>query len=70
MKWLAAYFTLAIVLDHAHLVCLIGLAWSSRRCRGLMLRKWDKCVLWPVGLIAVSVAVGALAPVRAEPVGS
>jgi len=25
MKWLAAYFTLAIVLDHAHLVCLIGL---------------------------------------------
>ena len=58
MSWLYPYFLAAIVLDHAHLVSPIGLAWSNARMRRKMLAEWPRFVLLSLGCLTAAVAVG------------
>ena len=67
MSVLYAIMVVAIVLDHAHLVCPITLAWGHRRFRAYMLEQWDKFVLLPALFIAISLAVGGASEVTRSP---
>lgn len=54
-----SYFLVAIVLDQAHLVCPIGLAWNSPLFRDKMLREPDKYILLPLIFVLVPLGIGA-----------
>ncbi len=55
---LYGYFLLAIVLDHAHLVCPIWLGWSNRGFRQVMLERPEKFILLPVLCIIGALLIG------------
>jgi hypothetical protein len=67
MTLLYGYFVAAIVLDHAHLVCPIGLAWTNPRFRSHMLEHWEKFVLLPVLCITIPLAVGSASRTTHDP---
>jgi hypothetical protein len=58
MSLLYGYFLVAIVLDHAHLACPIGLAWSNRTFRQRMLERWDQYLLLPALCILIPLGIG------------
>lgn len=58
VNWLVAYFLIAIVLDHAHLVSPIGLAWTSAPMRRKMIAEWSRYILLPSVCLSVAVVVG------------
>lgn len=55
---LVAYFLVAIVLDHAHLMCPIWLGWSNKGFRAYMLTRPEKFLLLPVLCVVVALAIG------------
>src|SRR5215472_11204566 len=64
---LRAYFLLAIVLDHAHLVCPIWVGWGNRGFREIMLSRPGKFVLLPAACILVPLVIGATSSTTREP---
>lgn len=64
---LVGYFLVAIVLDHAHLVCPVGLAWGSRALRQRNLERPGKYLLLPGLCLFVAVAIGYAAPSTRDP---
>jgi hypothetical protein len=59
IKALYGYFLCAIVLDHAHLVCPIALAWSNRGFRRTMLERPEKYILLPALALILAAVVDA-----------
>jgi hypothetical protein len=57
---LFAYFSLAIVLDHAHLVCPLWLSWGSRDFRCMMRGRPVKFILLPTLCAVAAMLVGAV----------
>jgi hypothetical protein len=55
---LLIFFSVGIILDHAHLLSPIGLAWSSARFRSHMRERWQKFLLVPALFVAVPVGIG------------
>jgi len=52
------YFNIAIVLDHAHLVSPVGLAWSNAAFRQVIFKRWRLHIASPVALLAGCIAMG------------
>lgn len=67
MSWLVAYFLIAIVLDHAHLVSPIIRVWSNANMRRKMVAEWQWYVLMPLGCLAIAVGIGLLSPSPTAP---
>ena len=62
------YFLTAIVLDHAHLVSPIYLAWSNRGFRQHMLTRPEKFILLPALCVFVAMMIGLESTTTREPV--
>jgi hypothetical protein len=70
MTWLdilIVYLLVAIVLDHAHLVCPIWLGWSNRGFREHMLRRPEKFILLPALCLFSAVMIGITSNTTHEP---
>jgi hypothetical protein len=67
MTAIYAYFMLTIVLDHAHLVCPISLAWGNRGFRAHMLERPEKFILLPALCIFMAVAIGLSSKTTHDP---
>ena len=60
MRLLIPYLYATIVLDQIHLACPIVLAWSKPKFRAQILLRWEKFILLPAALLALTVWVGLL----------
>ena len=62
-----SYLLVAIVLDPAHLVSPIVLAWGNRSFRQVMGHEWGWYILLPLVLLALSFAIGLTAKTAGHP---
>jgi hypothetical protein len=68
MQWLYVYFFVAILLDHAHLVCPIWLGWSNRGFRQVMLARPEKFILLPALCVVGALLIGEHVVTTRDPI--